>query len=109
MRVAVEIHVLRLVERSLHGVVALSFVGGIPVSDGGTRRDLHGAGAAREFGVVKGAPGLLFAGVDFSGPSRDGDSATGNRTRAVLRLNTGGYQHRQNHGKANVKSHFMNS
>src|SRR5207249_4721511 len=41
MRMGVQVHVLGLIERRLHGVVARRLVGGIPIGDGGAGGDVQ--------------------------------------------------------------------
>ena len=98
VRVIVEVHVLRFVERRLHRVVAGRHVGGIPVGDGGTGGDVQDLAVRGELRVVQDLSSLLLVGVDLPGPALDRDPAAGHGLRGILPL--GADHGRNEHGES---------
>src|SRR5439155_5588032 len=84
MGMVVQVHVLGLGERRLHGVSAGRPIGGIPIDHGRPRGHVQRVAFRREPRVVERASALLLLSVDLSLPPRYGDTAAGRGTRDVL-------------------------
>ena len=74
----IEVLVLRLVERRLHGVIAGGFIGGIPIGHRRTGDHVKARAFLGELRVIDGLALLLLASVDLSGPAGDRDPSARN-------------------------------
>src|SRR5207342_2487632 len=86
VRVIVQVHVLRFLERRLDGVVAGRLVGRVPVGGGRAGGDVQAATLRGELGVVQRLPVLFFVRIDLARPARGGNPTAGDRPGGLLAL-----------------------
>src|SRR5438132_1976214 len=96
MRVAVERHELRFLERRLHGVVAAGLVRGVPPRPGWAGREVQRGALLCELGVVEGTPLADRLRVDLAGPALNGDAAVRYNAIGILGC-TGAGMHGRHH------------
>src|SRR5215472_61272 len=76
VRMAVQVHVFRLLERRLDRVVAGRFVGGVPIGHRRTGSDMEPTTLLRELCVIQRLSGSFLVCIDLAGPSRGRDAAS---------------------------------